>query len=284
MPDRPVTHRAHEAGFGLAELIVALVISAVVLTFVFSTLFRTLGFSGRMTNTVESRQHSRLALQLLERDVRMAGSGWGRARVDGSWNGSPVVYYGLIPGYGGIGASDSLQLMGAWSATTTLRYAMPLPSSTMKILDATGFAVNDLIVVTNGASAHLFQVTQITVSPGVLGHNPISPYNQSAGFANWPASGYGVGAQVLRVDRVTYRFDAAGFGRPCLVRQENGRPPQVAAWNIDRFTMAYLLQDGSVSREPDTVTVIDRVIPTIVSRISSNAQDSVQAEIRPRAF
>jgi type II secretory pathway pseudopilin PulG len=286
MRHRPSHTHGRESGFGLFELIAALVISAIVLVVIFSTFFRTLGFSGRVTSTVESRQHARLALQLLERDIRMAGSGWGRSRVDGSWNGNPVVYYGLIPGYGGVGQSDSLQMMGAWSATTSLRNALPTPSSTLRIYEVTGFAVNDLVVVTDGSSAHLFQVTQITGStgPGILGHNVSSPYNQVEGFANWPASGYGIGAQVLRVDRVSYRFDPTDHRRPCLLRQENGHPPQVAAWNVDRFTMSYLLQDGTITRDPDTVTVIDRVIPNIVTHVTNNAQDSLQAEIRPRAF
>jgi hypothetical protein len=174
--------------------------------------------------------------------------------------------------------------MGAWSATTTLRSAMPTTSSTMNVQSATGFSAGDLVVVTNGSSAHLFQVTQVTASPANLAHAATSPYNEPAGFENWPASGYGVGAQVLRIDRVTYRFDSTGFSRPCLLRQVNGGEPQVAAWNVDRFTMSYLLQDGTVTRQPDNVTVIDRVIPTIVTHVTDGAQDSVVAEIRPRAF
>ena len=284
MSDRAFRPPAREAGFGLIELITALVISAVVLVAIFSTYFRTLGFSGRVTNTVESRQHARLALQLLERDIRMAGSGWGRLRVDGSWNGNPAVYYGLTWGCGGAGQSDSLQLMGAWSAATTLRTALPTTSSTIGVQSTTGFSVGDLIVVTNGSSAHLFEVTGVTASPASLGHDAASPYDNPAGFQNWPASGYGVGAEVLRIDRVSYRFDSTGFGRPCLLRQVNGGAPQVAAWNIDRFTRSYLLQDGTVTREPDTLAVIDRVIPTIVTHVTDGAQDSVVAEIRPRAF
>jgi type IV pilus assembly protein PilW len=269
-------------GFGLIELMAALVVTGLVMTAIISVFVRSVGYSQRMSKTVESRQQARLALQLLERDIRMAGSGWGRDRVDGSFNGTSRAFWGILPGFA-TGDDDSLNLMGAWSAATTLRSAMTDPSSTIECASTAGFATGDLCVVTNGASAHLFQVTGVTSSPADLAHASSSPYNQG-GLLGWPPGGYGAGAQVLRVDQVSYRVDSTSYRRPCLVRHESGRSPQVAAWDVERFTVNYLLQNGTVTRQPDTVTVVSRVIPTILSRIEGTRLDSAKAEIRPRAF
>jgi len=269
-------------GFGLVELMAALAVTGIVMAAILSVFIRSVGFSQDMNKTVESRQQARLALQLLERDIRMAGSGWGRQPVDASVNGVPRTYWGILPGHAP-GADDSLYLMGAWTAATTLRAAMVDPTSTIQCQSTTGFADDDLCVVTNGASAHLFQVTGVTSSPADLAHSSSSIYNQG-GMLSWPIGGYGIGAQVLRVDNVSYRVDSTSYRRPCLVRHESGKAPQVAAWDVEQFTVNYLLQNGTVTRQPDTVVAISRVIPTILSRIEGTRLDSAKAEIRPRSF
>jgi len=271
-------------GFGLVELLAALLIASIVTVAIITVFTRSLGSSYKTMGSVESRQQARLALQMLERDIRMAGSGWGRMKVDGMLSGAQVVYYGIQPGFGGSGNSDSLHMMGNWGASTTLRAAMGTAGAVIQCNSTTGFSVGDLCVVTNGNSAHLFQVTAVSSSPANLSHDTSSPYNANSGYLDWPASGYGIGDLVLKADRVAYRVDPTGYRRPCLVRQENSRAPEVVAWDVNSFTMSYLLQDGSVTRDPDTVTVIARVIPSIRNQVNATQVDSAQVEIRPRAF
>ena len=138
------------------------------------------------------------------------------------------------------------------------------------------------------AHAHLFQVTHVAQPPGDLQHNPTSSFNVPGGFSNWPSGGYGTGASVLKIDRVVYRIDTVNFRRPCLVRQEFGKPPQVTAWDVDRFTVQYRMHDGSWTRNPSSVAFIDRIRPSLVMRIEKPKQpawvDSCWAEIRPRTF
>ena len=277
-----------QRGSGLAELMVAIVLIGIVMVAVFGFLFRTSDESRRVSGMVEARQNARLAVQLLERDVRMAGSGWGRARVISSSNGTPVELYGINPGFVGGAGSDSIEIVGAWSDATGLRSSMPNASAIIKAASVTGFKVNDLCVITNGASAHLFQVTHVASPPGDLQHNPTSPFNVAGGFSNWPSGGYGTGASVLKIDRVVYRLDTANFRRPCLVRQEFGKPPQVTAWDVQQFAVQYRMQDGSWTRNPSSVASIDRIRPVVVMRIAKPGQpawvDSCWAEIRPRTF
>jgi type II secretory pathway pseudopilin PulG len=276
-----------ERGAGLIELMVTVVLIGLVLGAVFSAIFRTSDESHRVNSIVEARQNARLAIQLIERDARMAGSGWGRSAVFESSNGSPVTLYGLISGYGGSG-SDSIQLIGAWSTATGLRSSMPNPSSIIKAVTAAGFVDNDLCVITNGSSAHLFQVTHVSEPPGDIQHNPTSPFNVPGGFSNWPPSGYGPGSAVYKIDWVAYRVDKTNYGRSALVRQSFGQAPQVVAWDVDRFIVRYQMQDGSWTRNPGDISFIARIRPTVVMRVDQSPHptwvDSCWAEIRPRTF
>jgi Tfp pilus assembly protein PilW len=269
------------------ELMITVVLMSIVLGTVFATLFRTQDSSRRVNKLVEARQTARLAIQLIERDARMAGSGWGRATVIESSNGTPVNLYGVVAGNGGAN-SDSIQLIGAWSSTTGLRSGMPNASSIIKVNSTSGFNDNDLCVITNGSSAHMFQITQVNSSSNMLQHNPTGWFNVPGGFSNWPASGYGPGAEVYKIDWVTYRVDTQHYGRPALVRQAFGQAAQVVAWDVLRFTVRYRMEDGSWTRSPANVSMIDRIRPTVVMRVDQSPApawiDSCWAEIRPRAF
>jgi len=279
---------AMERGAGLVELMITITLVGLVLTAVFAAIFHTSDESRRVNKLVEARQNARLAIQLLERDTRMAGSGWGRATVIESNNGTPVSLYGINPGCGGDG-SDSIGLIGAWSTATGLRASMPNPSSIIKCVNVAGFVDSDLCVITNGSSAHLFQVTHVSNPPGDLQHNPAaSIYNVPGGFSNWPASGYGPGSMVYKIDWVGYRVDKVNFGRPCLVRQVFGQAPQVVAWDVKRFIVRYEMQDGTWTRNPSSISFIDRIRPTVVMQVDQAPRaacvDSCWAEIRPRTF
>jgi type II secretory pathway pseudopilin PulG len=266
---------------------ITVVLMGIVLGTVFATMFRTSDSSRRINRLVEARQNARLAIQLIERDSRMAGSGWGRARIIESANGFPTDLYGINAGNGGAN-SDSIELIGAWAANTSLRAGMPNASAVIKCDNTDGFADGDLCVITNGSSTHMFQVTHVMHSPEDLQHNPTGYFNVPGGFSNWPASGYGPGSEVYKIDRITYRVDTQNFGRRCLVRQAFGQRPQVVAWDVLRFTVRYRMQDGTWTRSPASVAMIDRIRPSVVMSVNQAPRpswiDSCWAEIRPRTF
>jgi hypothetical protein len=143
-------------------------------------------------------------------------------------------------------------------------------------------------MVTDGTNAHLFQVTHVLSPPENLQHNPSSPYNVPGGFTNWPPGGYGVGAQVFRVNQTSYRLDPQNFRRPSLVRQEVGGTPQIAAWGVERFEVWYRMQDGSLTRAPVDMSLVDKVVPLLVTRVTQFQRpaviETVRAEVRPRTF
>ncbi|MGH7681614.1 MAG: PilW family protein [Candidatus Eiseniibacteriota bacterium] len=276
------------AGFTLVEIAVTLTVLATVLGAIFYAFFRTQASARRTENVVQARQGSRAALQLLEREIRMVGSGWGRAPIYGSDNGAPMTLSAITPGYASPAASDSVVLLGAWDAQTTLRTSMALSTDPIQCQSTGGFKDGDFVLVTNGAVAHLWQVTGVSGSPADLAHAASSIYNVAGGHTNWPAGGYGAGARVYRVAWVTYRVDNATYRTPCLTRRDQGSVAQVVATDVSSFQVWYLLQDDTVTRNPADLSLIDKIRPIIVTRVTDRGAtvltDSVYAMVRPRTF
>jgi prepilin-type N-terminal cleavage/methylation domain-containing protein len=278
-----------EKGYSLLEVMVALTLATVLAVAAFTVFFNSQRATGRVTKVIENRQNSRTAIQLLERDLRMAGSGWGRQPLSGCYDGAPLEIPSVQPGYGGSDASsDTLGIIGAWDQATTLVAAMPNPTSTLKVSSLAGFAVNDLCVVTDSKRAHLFQVTDINNGTSSLEHAATSKYNMTGGHEGWPSGGYSAAAKVYRVSWVSYRVDSTSARRPQLVRWQQNQAPQVVAYDVSQFTVSYLLQDSTRTREPLDLTLVDQVHPvltmkTTVSQLGT-ATDSSWATVKPRSF
>lgn len=291
--DRRAEHPARERGFTLVEMLITAALLVLVVSVLLGTFHRTQREAERIANLVETRQSARSAVQLLERDVRMSGSGWGRTPVVISLNGVPDTLFALTPGPGaGPNSSDSLLIMGAWSASSPLSGSMPNPSSILKVQDTNGFASGDMVVISDGTSANMFEVTGVNSSSGHLQHNPSSPWNPPGGFSQWPNGGYGVGAQVFKVNILSYRVDSTSYRRPALVRREFRGSSEIVAYDVDRFQVWYRMQDGTSTRSPAmgaaSVVSIDKVRPIVYTRLTDKWRpvfvDSVWAEVQPRTF
>jgi prepilin-type N-terminal cleavage/methylation domain-containing protein len=284
---RPGSPRVRAArGFSLIELIIVLLLVTLLLITMYASFFRTQRVATTVTRSVSARQGGRAAVQLLERDLRMAGSGWGRTSVQGAFGGQPLTLSAVNPGYGGaVGTCDSMSIVGATAAGTTLRSAMPTTSTTIYGQNTTGFANGDFVVITNNAGAHMFQATAVLTSPADLQHATTSSYNAAGGHLGWPVGGYGVGANVYRATWVSYRIDSLNYSKPSLVRREVGRASQLVAYNVSSFQVWYHMTDGSITRNPQNLLWIDEVVPVVkVSDGTKVLPDSAWATIRPRAF
>ena len=281
-------HRPRARGFSLVELMITLVVMTVLMGVVMAAMYRSQNQSNRLTKVAEERQMARTAIQLVERETRMAGSGWGRTLVHCAHSGVSDSLNALNPGYGGLAKSDSLRTLGAWLASTKLRTPMTLTTTAMSVLDTTGFRTGDLVIVTDtdNRSAHLFQLTSTSGSPATLQHANTSSWN--TGHTGWPASGYAESSFVYKVTLATYRYDSTTYRKPVLVRVENGQAIQVVAYNVDGFHLWYEMQDGTRTRNPADLTLVDKIIPVVLTRVTDPRQptlrDSVWAAVRPRTF
>ena len=277
-----------DRGYTLVELMITITVLSVVLGAVFYSYFRSQSSARKTEKIVEARQGSRAALQLLERELRMVGSGWGRIPVRGCNNGNPLTLTAVTPGYTSIASNDSLVLLGAWDAQTTLRSGMVSATAVIPCQSTNGFKDGDFVLVTDGATAHIWQVTAVSGSPADLTHATTSVYNMAGGHTPWPVGGYGAGARVYRVAWVTYKVDNTSFSTPCLVRRDQGSPAQVVATDVNAFRVWYLLQDDTVTRNPVDLSQIDKIRPIIVTRVTDRGAtvltDSVYTLVRPRTF
>jgi len=277
-------------GYTLVELLVTMTILSAVLGAVYYSFFRAQTSARRTERIVDARQGSRAALQLIEREVRMVGSGWGRIPIYGAENGAPMTLHAVEPGYTGAAGNDSLELLGAWDVSTALRAQMASSSfgSTIPCVSTAGFNPGDFVLVTNGSTAHIFQVTAVSASPADLEHAASSIYNTAGGHANWPAGGYATGARVYRVAWVTYKVDGTGFSTPCLTRRDQGSAPQVVATDVSAFHVWFLLQDATETRNPVDLSLIDKIRPVIQTQVADRGSavltDSVWTMVRPRTF
>jgi prepilin-type N-terminal cleavage/methylation domain-containing protein len=277
--------RGDQSGMTLMELMMALMITAITMVIIYGTFVRLQHGATRVMKQVDERQGARAAIQLMERDIRMAGSGWGRLQVHGAYGGAPLDKYAINPGYGGA-QSDSISVLGGWDVSTTLTSPMATSTSTITVSSVDGFSANDLIVVTNGTSAHLFQVTSVNPGQKQLNHHTGSTFNASGGHTDWPSSGYLTGSMVYRAAWVSYRVDSTLYRRPSLIRYEVGKTPQLVASDVKLFRVWYRLNDGTTARDTIDVQEINQIVPSIQPNVVSakNGQDSLWAAIEPRTF
>jgi len=285
--------RGRDRGFTLIEVIVALMLATLLLGAISMAFYRTTSEAMRLRDVTDRRQSARTAVQMMEREIRMAGSGWGRIPVYGNNSaGQPVTLAAVVPGYVSVAADDSLLLVGAWQTQTTVTDQMPSSSSNIKVQDVTGFNPNDLVLITNGQAANMFQVTSTNTSSEHLQANPSSPYNSSGGYKTsqgmWPATGYPPGSLVFKLTISSYYMDRTSFRKPALMRHEYGLPPQVAAYNVDGFRVWYQLQNGTWTRNPQNMMTVEQVQPVVATRLSDPRRpalvDSVWTALRPRSF
>jgi len=287
-------HARHTArGFTLIELLLALTLSSLLVGVISMTFYRSSSAVLRLRDVTDRRQSARTAVQLIERETRMAGSGWGRIPVYGNNSaGTAVTLQAVVPGFTSIASDDSLLLVGAWQSSTTIAGSMPSQSSNLQVQDVTGFGPNDLVLITNGLYANMVQVTATNSSSQHIQLNPSSPYNSSGGFkvsqGHWPAGGYATGSMVEKLTLSSYYMDRTSYRKPVLMRHEYGRSPQVAAYNVDGFRVWYQMQNGTWTRNPKNMVEVEKIMPVVATRLTDPRRpalvDSVWAALTPRSF
>ncbi|HEY6194147.1 MAG TPA: prepilin-type N-terminal cleavage/methylation domain-containing protein [Candidatus Eisenbacteria bacterium] len=289
----PVRTRPPARGFTVIELLLALTLASLLVGVISMAFYRTTSEVLRLRDVTDRRQNARTAVQLIERETRMAGSGWGRIPVYGNnSSGAAVTLQAVVPGFTSIAADDSVLLVGAWQISTTVASGMPSQSSNLQVQDVTGFSPNDLVLITNGLYANMVQVSATNTSSEHLQLNPASPYNSPGGFkvseGHWPAGGYGVGSTVEKLTLSSYYMDRTSFRKPALMRHEYGQSPQVAAYNVDGFRVWYQMQDGTWTRNPQNMVAVEKIMPVVATRLSDPRRpalvDSVWAALKPRSF
>jgi type IV pilus assembly protein PilW len=195
-------------GFSMVELMVGLVISMIVTLAVFQT-FALFESQKRTTSSgADAQTNGLVALQSLERDIKMAGDGMandylqGCARVFHYYNPAAVAAASPIPNFslaavsitdGGGGAPDTVRVRRGNSvrsnAPIKLKASMTAVDTPLQVDTPVGFSLNDQIVIADqpfGGNCTLRQVSGITNFGGgafQINHagGAGSPFNAPAG-------------------------------------------------------------------------------------------------------
>jgi hypothetical protein len=217
------------------------------------------------------------------RDLRMAGSGFsGRPLTTGGLPGNRLFAVHPAPGAGS--EADTLYLVGCFDGIRS-QLTAPLagPGDPITVASSAEFAAGDLVVVTNGIAANLFEVTADPGLTGILVTTGASPYNNTAAHAQWPSGGYSVGALAVRVDRVAYWIEEVD-GERRVMRRLNQEDPSAVAFNVEDLDVSYVLLDGSITQDPPDPSFITSITLTYVATTSHGEQDTVSVDVRPRVF
>lgn len=271
-------------GFTLVELMVALVITAVMVTVLIRSMFTVERSWDTSHNRVVTNQNTRAAVNTMVRDLRMAGSGFsGKPVVTGGVVGNLV--YPCRPGPAASG-SDSLFITGSLSGVmTTCSVPMASPSDGLFVNDTDGFSVGDLVVITNGTEANMFEVTGVVPSTGSLEHSVSSPHNDPNQHVVWPSGGYSVGSTVVQVQEVAYWVDE-GLDEPRLMRRLGSEVPLPIGFDVEELHVSYGLADGTVTSTPSDPAQIRTLFLNYVPRVKGapGPASSISIRVQPRVF
>jgi type IV pilus assembly protein PilW len=235
--------RRREAGMSLVELMVGMLIGLIGIVIITHLYVTNEQYKRSTTGAGTAQVNGAVALYILERDIRVAGFGLNfTAALGCSCAGagcSPVQYYyngtysyppaggpaGALPPLSfapvviadSTGAPDSITVLFGSDPErmlpATLTQSMPQPSAEFKVDGTAGFAPNDLVMVTQGSSCVLTQLTEVQAGSSHLQHNPAVgvPWNPVGGSSLLPP--FSQGASLFNLGNPTWRIYSIGSNR-----------------------------------------------------------------------
>jgi prepilin-type N-terminal cleavage/methylation domain-containing protein len=291
MPMKRSATTGGRRGFTLVEVLISLSVLSVLLL----ALHRLAVSSERSqeigTRITHANQNLRSALEIVSRDLRMAGSGFAGIPVQTANGACREVVFPITPGYTFSDDADSVTVLaGLDDSATHLSGPMATPSSDIDCKSVAGFSPGDLVVVTDGTLADMFEVTAVVhqgATAGKLLHDPSKPRNVSSGHSQWPGGGYPSGSRVTKVSRVTLQA-VDEHGALKLMRRVNGDSPVPLIQNLKAVTFSYRLPDGTETRNPPSPADIQEIIVNIEAGLRSgwgleDRSVTTSTSVRPRS-
>lgn len=274
------TPPAMQGGLTLVELMISLAIGLLI-TLAIGYLYTNSRQTYRMNdNIARMQENGRLALELISRDLRMAGY-WGCASrtidepVNTLNNRANYAYRFEIPiegheanGHytwapplpadlsGVVSGSDVLTLRNVYgSAVTVLQHpgGNPPGSADLKVSRNSGLRENDIVLVSDCSHAAIFQITNINTA-GDFDNVVHNTGTGSPGNANKDLGKEYTGGMVQKYGSFTYYIGLNPAGRPTLYREKpmeenNGvREAEELVENVENMQVTYGV---NTDRDPD---------------------------------
>jgi type IV pilus assembly protein PilW len=250
---RSARDRFSEAGFTLIEVMTAMVILGIAMTAAYAT-FQFQHASFTVQNRVaEAQQNLRATLEIMTRDIRMAGYG-----IPQAINLPP----GLLPSgdntiknirtLNRTTGADEIYILYMYDMDSSLPptdapLGMGSYANSLNVTSTAGFARGDLVLIRNDQSADMFEVTG-TPSPTTLDFDvgmSTNQYNSLTAHTPFPVSGYAGGDTVSRARFVRYFIDTTDPEHPTLMLDMMTGTAQPLADDIEDMQIQYGLDtDG----------------------------------------
>lgn len=241
-----------QRGFSLVELMIAMTIGFIVLAGIGYLYVESRQSFRSMDNLSRMQESARYALEIMSRDIRMAGyrgcaSSSGTLHNTLNNSGTSAYNFGLpINGYDGVGANwtpalpadtgglsglsilagtDAIILRGALGGGAAVNKQPGNASADLQITAPNDLAKDDIVMVTNCKAASVFQITNMNVNGA--GHNVVhnigigSPGNSTKDLVeNYSASG----GEIIKMQSKSYFIRTGASGRPALWQFDNYKP------------------------------------------------------------
>lgn len=240
-----------QKGFSLVELMVAVVISLFLIAGVVQVYISnksTYRFGEAMSRLQEN---GRFALEYMATEIRMADF-WGCANM-------ATVQNNLVttaPGYidytaGGIigvdnptGTPDEITINGAIDRGLTVQPPyMPNVSAAIFVLEPSGLAIDDVILVSDCLNGDIFQITNLQQGTGANSGKESAVHNSGTGtignLSNNLSKTYKGDASIYVMNSKRFTVENNGQNVPALFVRENGGPRQELVDHVQDMQILY---------------------------------------------
>lgn len=264
------------SGFGLIELMVAMTIGLIVVGAVGYLYIGSRGAFRTTDNMSRMQESARYALDLLSREVRMAGYR-GCASSGGTFNNvlnnkTQTAYNfaealsghdasgsswspALPTGTGGLSAlqifpgTDAIVLRGAFGVGASVTQQPGNTSADLKVTTPNDLAIDDIVMVTDCTHATVFQITNLNVSG--TAHNVV--HNSGTGSPGNSSNDLGhnfVNGEIVKMQSKTYFIRTGANGSPALWEFDNYKPtgggnPAEVVGGVENMQIEYGIDTNS---------------------------------------
>ena len=234
-----------QKGFTLIEILVAVAILSIILTSLYNLFisqFRT--FEAQRDVSITQRD-IRASLELLERDIRLAGFGVPR--------GTNPIALAQNGTFGNAADPDSISINFSRGPVTYLRAGtVTQPGNQIQVNSVTDFVVGDPVNIISKYNNNLiggYVITAINTGTNILSLN-IDPTPQGIDTGDFAVKAFNTVSYSASVNGVT--------GRRELIRND-GLSQSVIVDGVNNFQLSYILSNGTETSTPGTLSDIRRI-------------------------
>lgn len=291
-----------QSGFGLVELMIAMTLGLVLLGGIGYLYIGSRGAFRTTDNLSRMQENARYALDMMSRDIRMAGyvgcGNMASIKVNTIANppvppmtiGNALIGYNSGSGWTNpttitrVANTDVLSVMGAFSNGVNLTGNLAPQNANVQINgNPDGFQAGDVLVITNCVNADVVKATNISTGSGTtvtIAHSNSSNTGNRIGV-------YGPDAFVMRINQYSYFIGTNPAGNPALYRVGLSGSAEELVENVQDMQFNYGLDtnaDGAVDSYSKTPGNWAQVVSVTVSLLMRSPDDNLSTSAQPYTF